>query len=308
VQCYAETPTMASCTCSDSRSYRPYRLETSDVASSCDALREFCLSGEEPTITGDPECKIEHQSSGQGHCEVTQVCTQPAELGDGLGGMVEESRSASCTTGAEGARCHCHGASGGLYFEQQTAVDLDACRAAVQKCESPSRVEIEGPAKCRPTVQAADIAACSVALECALEASFDGEPLLVYGDVQVSCSPSDDAWSCLCSASNSTSTITIEAEDPWEVCTEAAVRCPEGSTCSRGVPSVTAYGLPAFRSRFSLERRSLGHGEPDRFRAGRRFRSGFLRSAGSSQARRALNASHAPQIGGFVSSERIWVV
>ncbi len=227
--CYSQTSSTAYCQCSDGATWREYRLETGDLTNSCDALHDLCTSGEEPTYTGELECKFERQSSGTGYCEVSEVCSRVAEIGDDLIAVHEEDRYASCSAGSgEQARCSCSSAQGSLRFDRAGSPIPDTCLAALEPCKALDKLEVEdGSVTCRPTSQFADTGFCNASLDCALDATFDGEPLRVYGNVQVFCSPTDDAWSCSCSSNTSSGTLTIELDDPWEACTEAAERCPE---------------------------------------------------------------------------------
>lgn len=227
--CDRESTTSARCFCLFDGIERQYLIETSEIASSCDTVHAICGSEAEIEPKSDRECEVVEQNAEPDRCGIEELCSEALEAGDGVAATLLDSRRASCTaTSDAGARCSCWGANGSLEFEVAGApVTESTCVDALGMCESLDTLEITGDAQCRPTLQYADAQYCDATLECALEATIEGEPLRVYGALFVLCSPVGDGWTCTCTAGTNVGRLTIDIADPWEACTEAMARCPE---------------------------------------------------------------------------------
>ncbi|MFO7179252.1 MAG: hypothetical protein DIU78_011185 [Pseudomonadota bacterium] len=240
LQCYRESVNTAFCFCSANDTYREYRLETASVAGTCDALQPLCSSDEEPVAKGEPECKVVGQSAGQNYCDVSEVCSQAFEIGDDVA-VLQESRYASCTAAPDGgSRCDCSSSGSYIRFDVADAPESQTCSDAIRTCQSLDELEVTGEPECRPASQYADTRYCDASLQCAMDATIDGDPLRVYGELYVYCNPSGSAWSCTCTANGKTGSVAVDLDDPWDVCTEAGERCLEVVDVQPG----RVFGMP----------------------------------------------------------------
>ncbi|MFO7179250.1 MAG: hypothetical protein DIU78_011175 [Pseudomonadota bacterium] len=226
--CFRDSPSSAFCQCSTSTAYRQYQLQASSLVGACDTLHSICTSGEGPVFEEEPECQIQHQSSGPDYCDVNELCTRTVEIGEGVIAIAPDSRWASCSAASgDAVRCECRGNESSLRFERAGTPVTETCVDTLQKCQEVDTLEVEGEPECRTRSQFADVGFCNASLECAMDATVGGDPVRVFGSVEVYCMPVEGGWSCTCSSSGSSSSLAIDISDPWDACSEATRRCPE---------------------------------------------------------------------------------
>nr|PZN19644.1 MAG: hypothetical protein DIU78_20690 [Pseudomonadota bacterium] len=225
--CYRESTTSVYCECvGNTGNYRGYRLQTSDLGDACDVLHGICGS-EDPEVEGETECTATHQSSGTDYCEVNETCTDTFEIADGVVAVSQYSRWASCTRSGDGLRCHCQGDDGALELGRAGTPSPETCRDTLEICRALDALEVTGEAECRQRSQFGDVDFCNASLECAMDATIGDEPVRVFGNLDVHCNRFSGNWSCGCNTYADSATLTVDASDAWEACTEATKRCPE---------------------------------------------------------------------------------
>src|SRR5690606_30620761 len=98
------------------------------------------------------------------------------------------------------------------------------CNDLLNICGS-GDLEPTGPVECRPQSQWADRDYCDVSLECAHDATLDGQAVSVLNYQYAGCQRTEaGTWDCWCSASGATE-LTLEAETAWDACTQVSPSC-----------------------------------------------------------------------------------
>jgi hypothetical protein len=215
--------------CSCSGQPYAYYAEGTDGTTACDAVFDYCDDPVTPTFDGAGECQTQYQSGSAGYCQTQISCLLTSEIGDGVYVASSDLVNTSCANDVNGgATCTCQNSAGAFNFAQEAPVTgIASCDEASVLCQKIATVEPDGEPVCTNTSQSAQGDFCNATLDCTASASVDETAISLHGYINLSCSRDASSWACSCSSGSQYETISVQAENAWEACTNGSRACEE---------------------------------------------------------------------------------
>jgi hypothetical protein len=225
VSCQNNGTGRLSCYCDDGRAYE---IQGQDGTQACDTLLDVC-GNPEVLLDGPVTCVPDLQSTGIGHCQTQQRCSQTLEIDGGVIAVTTGIRAASCQSTLDGgSMCNCYDEKSSMRFSTELPTsDVSTCNKFADDCASAEDLGLNGPIECAPSYQAGDATYCNANIECSQAGTLAGEAIRAYGSLSAYCQPLNGAWSCNCASGFESATVEVSASTGWDACTEVVDLCPE---------------------------------------------------------------------------------
>jgi hypothetical protein len=229
--CNLQSGSIWACDCSSNNAYHSYQLTGVAGLNACNYSLDLCRDGVEPEFDGPRECDLAYPPYFEGnYCEMAVLCSQSADLGDGVTALLTDTEYASCSLdAAANAACNCSTPEGSTRFSLPGAViSEDTCGNALNLCEEAATAVPEGPITCGNSYQSASQTWCNAEIECVQFAPVGEQSIGLYGTISTSCEPvGSGAWTCYCSTQNEYVSFNLESSTGWDACTLASATCPD---------------------------------------------------------------------------------
>ena len=171
-------------------------------------------------------CGPRYAEAGSDYCSSQAECTRVAELSDDVTMEVRDWRYVWCQANGSAWTCDCNSNFDYVRFDFAEATS-DICSSALDLCID-GAVEASGPKECTPRSQSASQDYCDAELDCVQDGSLGGTSVRVHSSAWMSCEPSGDGqWRCGCQLDGGPVTFTVEGDDVWTACQQAANLCAE---------------------------------------------------------------------------------
>lgn len=217
--------TSAYCYCEGDRYWGDFMVTGVESGQACDAIAPFCVGGVQPDL-GELTCEPSFQDVGSDYCSSQAECTRVAELSDEVTVEVRDSRYVWCQANGSAWTCDCNSNFDSVRFDFEDATS-NVCSSALDLCID-GNVDASGPRDCTPSSQSASQDYCDAQLDCVQGGSLGGTSVQVHSSVWMSCQPlSNGEWRCDCQLDSGAVTFTLEGDDVWTTCQDAAAMCAE---------------------------------------------------------------------------------
>ncbi|MBN1605603.1 MAG: hypothetical protein JW940_03180 [Polyangiaceae bacterium] len=218
------------CECYNDMSSRTFDISGVDGDSSCRLALDLCDPDPSIVFDGPTECETGYAYSYSGYCELQQDCWQSAAVRENVTALQYDSRYSSCyDDNPSGTTCSCYGNQWSMAFQLPGRQANDgACSDAQAICAQPEGIVLSGDPECERVAQSVDPNYCDAQIVCTQSARWGDTDLTMNPWLWLTCQPeTSGAWLCMCSAGMQTVNFEVGAAQGWDVCTEAAERCPD---------------------------------------------------------------------------------
>lgn len=218
------------CSCDSMGGTLEFELTNASIADACAYIGDLCMADSSTPIefTDSPECTPSYQELGPNYCSMEEICTQSAEISEGVSVLSNQWRYTWCELSGGTWTCNCDAAGSSLTFDiPESTPAADVCSNALDIC-SAGAVELTGPRDCWPTYQSASPEWCDAQHECTRTGTIGVTEVEAHEWLYTSCfSEVEGQWTCDCGVGAQSMNFELSSPDAWSTCQDASASCVE---------------------------------------------------------------------------------